>query len=44
MEKLNYTQQKRKDMIASGAYDGRYRVKVVKNKKKEYSKKWARSK
>jgi len=31
-------------MIKDGAYDGRFRSKVVKDKKKEFSKKWARVK
>lgn len=44
MQTLNYTQQKRKDMIAQGAYDGRFKNKVIKNKKKEQNKKWAREK
>lgn len=42
MQTLNYTQQKRKDMIAQGAYDGRFKNRVIKNKKKEQSRKWAR--
>ncbi len=44
MNTLNYTQQKRKDMIAQGAYDGRFKNKVIKDKKKEQSRKWAREK
>jgi hypothetical protein len=44
MNTLNYTQQKRKDMIAQGAYDGRFKNKVIKDKKKDQSKKWAREK
>ena len=44
MKKVNYTKAKREDMISSGAYDGRFREKVVKDKKKERSKKWAREK
>ena len=42
MNTLNYTQQKRKDMIAQGAYDGRFKNRVIKDKKKEQSRKWAR--
>jgi hypothetical protein len=34
---------KRKELIASGAYDGRFRQKMVKDKKKEQNKRWARS-
>jgi hypothetical protein len=41
---LNYTQQKRLDMINQGAYDGRFCSKVIKNKKKENNKNWARQK
>ena len=41
---MNYNQQRRKDMIEAGAYDGRYKNKVVKDKKKEARRKWARSK
>lgn len=43
-EKLNYNQARRQEMISSGAYDGRFKEKVVKDKKKERSKKWARGK
>ena len=39
---MNYNQQRRKDMLQAGAYDGRFKQKVVKDKKKEQSKKWAR--
>ena len=41
---LNYTQQKRVDMISQGAYDGRFKNKVIKDKKKESNKNWARQK
>ena len=34
---------KRKDMVEAGAYDGRYRQRVVVDKKKQANKKWARS-
>lgn len=34
---------KRKEMVKSGAYDGRYREKVVNDKKKEMKKNWART-
>ena len=44
MNNLNYTQQKRKDMIQAGAYDGRFRQRTVTDKKKQASRKWARSK
>lgn len=33
---------KRKELIAAGAYDGRFRQRMVKDKKKEQNKKWAR--
>ena len=39
---LNYTQQKRKDMLACGAYDGRYKNRVIKDKRKQLNKDWAR--
>lgn len=39
---MNYNQQRRKDMIQAGAYDGRFKQRTVKDKKKEQSKKWAR--
>lgn len=42
MNNLNYTQQKRKDMIQAGAYDGRFKSKVIKDKKKEQKRRWAR--
>ena len=38
------TNFKRRDMIQAGAYDGRYRQRTVTDKKKQASKKWARSK
>ena len=41
---LNYTKAKRAEMIAQGAYDGRFRSKMVKDKKKESNKNWARQK
>lgn len=44
MNTLNYTQQKRKDMIQQGAYDGRFRQRTVTDKKKKASKNWARNK
>lgn len=42
MKTLNHTQGKRKDMVQAGAYDGRFRQRMVKDKKKEASKRWAR--
>ncbi len=33
---------KRKEMIAAGAYDGRFRQRMVVDKKKQANKKWAR--
>jgi hypothetical protein len=42
MQTLNYNQAKRKEMIQAGAYDGRFRQKMVKDKKKEQNKRWAR--
>ena len=42
--KLNYNKQKREDMITAGAYDGRFKEKVIKDKKKENNKKAARKK
>lgn len=35
---------KRQDQVDQGAYDGRYRVKIVANKKKQAKKLWARLK
>jgi hypothetical protein len=41
----NYNQSnKRKEMVSQGAYDGRFRQRMVKDKKKEQNKKWARGK
>ena len=40
--KLNPNKQRREDMITAGAYDGRFKSRVVKDRKKENSKKWAR--
>ena len=42
MKTLNHTQGKRKDMVQAGAYDGRFRQRTVKDKKKEAAKRWAR--
>jgi hypothetical protein len=44
MKKINRLKAKRADMIADGAYDGRYKQKVVRDKKKHTSKTWARKK
>ncbi len=44
MTHYNPNTQKREQMIKDGVYDGRFRSKVVKDKKKEQSKKWARVK
>ena len=44
MEKLNYNKQRRLDMITAGAYDGRFRNRVVKDKKKHINKLAARKK
>lgn len=35
---------KRKEMVAAGAYDGRYKQRVVTDKKKQANKMWARNK
>lgn len=35
---------KRKEMLAAGAYDGRFREKMVVDKKKKQSRNWARKK
>jgi hypothetical protein len=40
----NYSKAKRQDMIKAGAYDGRYKQRVIKDKKKEQSRNWAREK
>jgi len=44
MEKLNYNKQRRLDMITAGAYDGRFRNRVVRDKKKRSNKLAARKK
>lgn len=44
MKKLNRLKSKRSDMVAAGAYDGRFKEKIVKDKKKHASKNWARKK
>ena len=36
--KLNYLKNNREDAIAQGFYDGRYRVKVIPDKKKKLKK------
>ena len=41
---LNHTQQKRKEMLACGAYDGRFRNRLIKDKRKQKQKDWARQK
>lgn len=35
---------KRREMVSQGAYDGRFRSKTVKDKKKETARVWARIK
>lgn len=40
--KLLPNSNKRSDQISAGAYDGRYKQKVVPNKKKKANKNWAR--
>ena len=35
---------KRQDQVDQGAYDGRYRIKIVPDKKKQAKKLWARIK
>lgn len=42
--KLNPNKQRREDMITAGAYDGRFKEKVIKDKKKEKNKRAARKK
>lgn len=42
MKQLNYTSGKRLEMISQGAYDGRFKNKVVADKKKQQSKTAAR--
>ena len=37
-KELNYLSGKRLDMVSQGAYDGRFRNKVVTDKKKQLSK------
>jgi len=44
MQTLNYNQARRQDMMKAGAYDGRFKQKVVKDKKKESNRNWARNK
>jgi hypothetical protein len=44
MQTLNYQQQKRLDQVKAGAYDGRFKQKVIKDKKKELVRRWAREK
>jgi len=39
---LNHGEGKRKEQILQGAYDGRFRPRTVKDKKKQQSKNWAR--
>ena len=39
---MNHKAIKRKEQIAAGVYDGRYKVKVIPNKKKKAQKNWAR--
>ena len=41
-QKVKLLPNKRSDQIEAGAYDGRYREKVVVDKKKKASKMWAR--
>jgi len=41
-KKLRLQQNKRNDQIEAGAYDGRYREKVIVDKKKKQSRNWAR--
>ncbi len=43
-EKVNPSASKRAEQVAQGAYDGRFKEKVVKDKKKEASKNWAKGK
>lgn len=38
------TSSKRQDQVDQGAYDGRYRIKIVPDKKKQAKKLWARIK
>lgn len=41
-KKLKLLPNKRSDQIEAGAYDGRYREKVIVDKKKKAQKNWAR--
>lgn len=44
MTTINYNQGRRQEMVKAGAYDGRYKQRVIKDKKKEQARKWAREK
>jgi hypothetical protein len=39
---INHSKGKRAEQVAQGAYDGRFRPRVIKDKKKHASKNWAR--
>ena len=39
---INHGSGKRKEQVAQGAYDGRFRPRVIKDKKKHAAKNWAR--
>ena len=39
---INHSLGKRAEQVAQGAYDGRFRPRVIKNKKKHAAKNWAR--
>jgi hypothetical protein len=41
-KELNYMSGKRLDMVSQGAYDGRFKNKVIADKKKQHSKTAAR--
>jgi hypothetical protein len=43
MHKAKLQNEKRLDQIRDGAYDGRYKSKVIPNKKKLAQKNWARN-
>ena len=43
MKKYELT-QKRVEMVKAGAYDGRFREKIIVDKKKKQKKEWARQK
>lgn len=43
-KKVNKTGGKRAAQVAAGAYDGRFKTKVVVDKKKKEKKNWARKK